>query len=189
MSKDEKLCNTVLNLYNEDVKEYRWINYEGHEMFTAIKWHEDKELELKHAFFDINNDGKNEFVIKFNSRLRGIDSDHLLIYPETSDVLSRMKPGSGGLRGLFDTPNQLFSRNNNVYYLKDISNGAEVGAEVFFVLRPFIWQGTNYISLTDRNVTKGDIMAITPRWIVIAKYKQAEELQDICYYLNPSIKH
>ncbi len=177
MSKDANLCNEMLALYNEDMNAYRRIRYDLHELFTIIKWQEDKELELTHALFDINNDGKNELVINSRGRLHGIDIDNLYIFPEDSDVLSKLKPGAGGLHALMDSV-ELFSTHNNVYFLKDLPNAYDVGASVYFVLKPFIWHGTTYISITDQ----------TPRWIVIAKYKQAEETQDICYFLNPNIE-
>lgn len=180
MSKDAKLCNSMLALYNGDMKAHGKIMYEQHEMFTKIKWQVDSELELTHAFFDINNDGENELVIRFDAMLRGIDIDNLLIYPAESNVLSKMKPGAGGLRGLFDTQNQLFSSGNQMYYLKDLPKMSEVDwVGGTFVLKPFIREGTSYISMTDQ----------TPRWVVIAQYKQAEELQDICYFFNRNIEH
>ena len=94
MSKDAKLCNAMLALYNEDMKAYKRIRYDQHEMFTSIKWQTDDELELTHTFFDINNDGKNELVIKSVWPLNGIDEETLYIYPAGSDVFSKLKPGA-----------------------------------------------------------------------------------------------
>lgn len=178
MSKDTRLCNAMLALYNNDMKAYKRIWYDRHEIFSSIEWQTDDDLDIEHAFFDINNDGKNELVIKKTWHLRGIGNEALYIYSADSDVLSKLRPGAGGLHALSDNSIELFSTHNNVYYLKALP-ATEVGAEVFFVLNPFIWEGASYISITDQ----------TPRWIVIAKYKQAEELQDICYFFNPSIKH
>ena len=45
-----------------------------------------------------------------------------------------------------------------------------------YVLQPFIWHGITYISMTDR----------IPEWIVVGKYKQAEDVQDICYFYDHS---
>lgn len=187
MSKDEKLCNSMLVLYNEDMKDYGRIMYDQHQMFTSM-W---KPVDLDEAnhptygclrywrgTFDINNDGKNELVVKQSACLSGILTDDLSIYPDNSDVLL-FNPKTGKLNPLKDTDSELFSRKNNIYLLKDLPNATEIGAEVFFVLNPFIVDGTSYISITDQ----------TPRWIVIAKYKQAEETQDICYFFNSNIKH
>lgn len=180
MSKDAKLCNAMLALYNEDMKAYKEIRYNQHEMFINIDWQFDDDLDIEHAVFDINNDGKNELVIKIAWHLRGIRDETLYIFPAHSDVLSKLKPGPGGLHALSDNSVELFSSGNKIYVLKDLPKTPEdawVGG--LFVLYPFSWEGINYISMTDH----------TPRWIVIAKYKQAEELQDICYFFNPNIEH
>lgn len=177
MSKDDKLCNAMLALYNEDMKTYNSIRYDQHEIFASIKWQADKELELKHAFFDINNDGDNELVIKDHGMLSGRSVDTLFIYPADSDIFSKLKPR--WMPELFDTPNQLFSTNNNTYDLKALPKTSEFWVGVSFVLEPFIWKGTSYISMTDDR----------PRWIVVAKYKQAAELQDICYFFDANIEH
>jgi hypothetical protein len=178
MSKDEKLCNAMLALYNEDMKAYKEIRYNQHEMFTNIDWQMDDDLDIEHAFFDINNDGKNELVIYYAGMLSGFPIDNLFIYPADSDVISKLKPRS--LSSLFDTPNHLFSSGNQIYVLKDLPKKTEVAwVGGRFVLNPFILEGTSYVSMTD----------LTPRWVVITKYKQAEELQDICYFFNPSIEH
>jgi uncharacterized protein len=177
MSKDDKLCNAMLVLYNEDMKTYNSIRYDQHEIFASIKWQADKKLELKHAFFDINNDGDNELVIKDHGMLSGRSVDTLFIYPADSDIFSKLKPG--WMPALFDTPNQLFSTNNNTYDLKALPKTSEFWVGVSFVLEPFTWKGASYISMTDDR----------PRWIVIAKYRQAAELQDICYFFDPTIKH
>lgn len=185
MSKDTKLCNAMLALYNEDMKAYKRIRYDQHEMFTNI-WEPVDVDEANHptygclqywrGIFDINNDGKNELVIKQSACLSGILTDSLYIYPDNSDVLS-FNPKSGKLNPLKDTDNKLGE--HEVYYLKDLPKTSEAWIGGHFVLNPFIWEGASYISMTDQ----------MPRWIVIAKYKQAEEMQDICYFSNPNIKH
>jgi hypothetical protein len=189
MSKDAKLCNAMLALYNEDMKAYKRIRYDQHEMFTnmwkPVDLHEANYptyecSQLWRGVFDIDNDGKNELVVKASGCMSGILTDGLFIYPDNSDVLSKLKPGAGGLHALFDNPNHLFSSGNQIYLLKDLPKTPEVAwVGGHFVLHPFIREGASYISMTDQ----------TPRWIVIAKYKQAEEMQEICYFFNPNIKH
>jgi uncharacterized protein len=179
MSKDAKLCNAMLGLYNEDMKSIGRIKYEEHEIFSNIKWVNDDDLDLKHAIFDINNDGKKELVIESTRGYHGIENDHFVIFPAESDVLSKLKPGPGGWMPMADNPNRFFSAHNNVYNLKELPESREAAVDVYFIIHPFIWGGTSYISLTD----------ITPEWIVIAKYLKAEELQDVCYFYDKNIKH
>jgi hypothetical protein len=184
MSKDAKLCNAMLNLYNEDMRTIQKISYDQHEMFTNM-WKLVDMDEANHptygcmkywrGIFDINNDGKTEMTIKRSACLSGVLTDSLYIYPESSDVLT-LNPQSGKLNPLKDTDNKF---NEDIYYLKNSPKTSGVWIGGHFVLNPFILEGTSYISMTD----------LTPRWIVIAKYKQAEEMQDICYFFNNNIKH
>ena len=70
MSKDKELCTNMLRLFNEDMKQYKEIRYDEHEVFTQVPW---KVVDLggdghgciflKNATFDINNDGKEDLVL------------------------------------------------------------------------------------------------------------------------------
>ena len=185
MSKDPRLCKAMLALYNEDMRVYGRIRYDQHEMFTNIWKPVDLDeanhptygcLQLWRGIFDINNDGKNELVIKQSACLSGILTDSLYVYPSNSDVLN-FNPESGKLNPLKDTDNKLGE--HEVYYLRDLPGASKAWVGGHLILNPFIWEGTSYISMTDQ----------TPRWIIIAKYKQAEEKQDICYFSDFDIKH
>lgn len=211
MSKDNELCKSMLNLYNTDMNTHGRIDYDAHEIFSRIGWEDVDILEPdpyatpQRAVFDINNDGKNELVISQTWTMNNALEESLYIFPSDNDVLSKLKPGKGGLAPLFDDKNMLFSYKNILYYLKDLPNvfqkkilsyklshlpkylkkvriqdlnrdlgKAYVGGT--FVLQPFIFHGITYISITDRN----------PEWIIVGKYKQAEEVQDICYFYDQS---
>lgn len=179
MSKDTKLCNAMLALYSGDIKASGRIKYEDHEMFKKIEWQADSQYsDLMHAIFDINNDGKKELVLRTTSGFHGIHTDHFYIYPEDSDIYSRIGPGAGGLRDLFGNPNQLFSSDNSIYNLKELQSPLTDSLGVYLVLNPFVSGETTYISMTD----------VRPRWIVIAKYLEAEKLQDVCYFYNKNIR-
>lgn len=47
MSKDDCVCQHVLKIYNEDLKEHGEIKYDQHEEFTAIKW------EKQQSYFEV----------------------------------------------------------------------------------------------------------------------------------------
>lgn len=83
MSKDDNVCQHMLNLYNSDLKKYGEVRYEKHKEFNWIKW-EDKTFKLQQvgglsqqpeiknaqvAVFDINNDSKNEVIVYIKSIL------------------------------------------------------------------------------------------------------------------------
>lgn len=211
MSKDKELCESMLGLYNKDMATYGRINYDAHEIFSQIKWENIDKLgdplvrSYLRADFDINNDGKIETVIKFSGHVLAVDVDELSIYPGDEDIYVNPPPDKGGMGKLKDTPNLLFSGDNNIYYLRDLPeklqekilayklkhlpkylknvNTKDIRRDLgksyiagSFVLQPFIWHGTSYISMTNRN----------PEWFVVGKYKQAEELQDICYFYDHS---
>ena len=211
MSKNKALCESMLGLYNKDMDTYGRIDYDSHERFSRIDWENINENEddvissLTRAKFDINNDGKNEIVVKFSGPVLAVNVDTLLIYPEGSEIFSK-DPETGKRGRLLNTSNILFGGNNNQsYYLKQVpkllqeedltyklkhlpkylkkvnikvlrKNLAKAYIGPSYVLQPFIWHGTTYISMTDRN----------PEWIVVGKYKQAKEVQDICYFYDQS---
>ncbi|BBP01842.1 hypothetical protein [Sulfuriferula nivalis] len=214
MSKEKELCDSMLKLYNKDMDTYGRINYDSHEVFTQINWlsidslNDDSYSFVQRAIFDINNDGKNELVVKSTMQEFNYFNDVLYIFPMESNVLSKLKPGKGGLEALSSTPDFLFGNDTNYsYHLKNVPtllkeqilayklkhlpkylkktnteelrknfDHASIGG--FFVLQPFIWHGTTYISMADRN----------PEWLVVGKYKQAKEIQDICYFYDQSHK-
>ena len=77
MSKDDCLCKHMLRLYNTDIKKYDKVKYELHKEFNWLKW-EDKtiniappgepigvtvDVDAKIAYFDINNDSKDEAIV------------------------------------------------------------------------------------------------------------------------------
>ncbi len=95
MSKDDCVCQHMLNSYNKDLIEYGEIKHDQHEEFTAIKWEKKRgflrleegrkihsPLEIDNIVltsqFDINNDGQLELVVKNeNAWYKSIPSDTL----------------------------------------------------------------------------------------------------------------
>ncbi len=177
MSKDEKVCNAMLAVYNEDMKAGGSIRYDEHEMFN-IGWQTDARVpDVMDAVFDINNDGKQELVLRTTQGFHGIHTDTFYIFPESSDILTRIKRGPGGLKPMLETPNWLFSSEHPTYELKDLPSPLVGSLDVYYVLEPFVFNGTTYISMTDAG----------PSWIVIAKYLERERMQDICYFHDENI--
>lgn len=104
MSKDDNVCQYMLNLYNEDLKKYGQIDYDRHNEFKVIKWEKQKsyfqsqeakglkEYGTLISKFDINNDGVSEIIIKDDHRaVRGIESDGLYIFREKDFNIFRDK--------------------------------------------------------------------------------------------------
>ena len=74
LSQNDKLCTTLLNLINDDLKRYGTIRYDTHDMFAAIKWKplseklgekfKDSSCSMDYiAEFDLNNDGHIDIVV------------------------------------------------------------------------------------------------------------------------------
>jgi hypothetical protein len=129
---------------------------------------------LQRANFDIDNDGHSNLVLKHSGCLHDLMSDGLFIFPENSDILSGLKPGPGGLSDMFASANK-FQLTGDLYELKETKGkkGAlppSIGT--VFVLQPFLWGQIFYISVT----------GLERDWVVIAKYRQPENIQDVCYF-------
>lgn len=184
MSKDKVLCKTLLNLFNEDVKKHGELTYQ-HEAFTRVQWETIASIyderypahscdSLQRANFDIDNDGHSNLVLKHSGCLHDLMSDGLFIFPENSDIFSRLKPGPGGLTDMFASVNK-FDLTGDVYQLKEIKGkkgSLPPNIGTVFILQPFFRGQTFYISVT----------GLERDWVVIAKYRQAESIQDVCYF-------
>ncbi len=130
-------------------------------------------------------------------------TDSLHIFPPDTDVLSKLRPGPGGLRPLYVTPDKIdFSERG--YVLKDLPSPireklmADLKKQLSetlkkglikeenlapaitggpgSVLQPFLWRNSVYINITN----------LHQEWIVISKYKSGGTLEDICYFHGPS---
>lgn len=178
MSKDKELCTSMLKLFNEDVKKYGEIRYEEHKL--SIDW---KPMEyggdefrdgncqmVRMAKFDINNDGKEDLVIKSSLCMRDIPNDSLFVFSPESETLRNLT-----WNYLFHEHSDKVSFSERGYDLKEApkSRKSELipNIGIPLSLEPFLWRQAAYISISD----------VYSYWIVIAKYKQGQTMEDICY--------
>lgn len=75
MSKEDNLCQHMLNIYNSDMNKYGKVKYEDHKEFNWVRWEGKKihligasgpppiEINAQIALFDINNDSENEVIV------------------------------------------------------------------------------------------------------------------------------
>ena len=207
MSKDDCVCQHMLKIYNKDLKEYGETKYDQHEEFRAIKWEEKKYYRMKDeqelhsnrkkrdvvltSQFDINNDGKMETVIKDEKVwLKGIPADSLYYF--TGEISEYFKDEEFDATVLENAPGVIGTGgagfDGNVYFLKElpkISVGTVGTKEAYshymiggyFYINPFLYNGTYYIDMKDRQHRPG-------QWLVILKYTQENKPKDICYYLK-----
>ena len=212
MSKNPELCNYMAILINGDMSKIGVVRYSDHRVFNAIHW-EIMSLPYpgltESAYFDIKNNGRKSLVLRESSSLSGIDEESLFIYPGTlvpANVLVDVQklPGSKVRMGTlktthngvteswqsFITLNELpkafqekyFSEQRR-YFPYNKSPALPVMGP-YFVLRPFVWKGTYYLSITEQGPPGLDRY---PKWFLIAKYLHGEDIEHICYLDNPTI--
>ena len=98
MSKDDPVCQKLYRIYNADLEKYGVFTPENHTEFTAVQWKEFTWLEIPrqlkdrqffYAIYDVNNDGKDEFVMKWGGELPAI---HILgiVIPMTSLIFTTL---------------------------------------------------------------------------------------------------
>lgn len=90
MNENNAICSHLLELYNHDIEQFQKVNYDNHVEFSWLKWEAyvqpDKEEILVDsvysliggAFFDINNDGKEDFIFAKYSSSGGKTEDYYI---------------------------------------------------------------------------------------------------------------
>ncbi len=186
MSKEPRVCETMAEVLNRDAEWDGNLRY-AHDIFRRIAWtpvklrgqapRDGRCSTLEQARFDLDNDGREDLVIRSSFCMRGLPSDSLYVFPPDSEVLEQATWQD--LSPLHATADK-FERTGGAYALKelpaeDTRRNVAPPAGVF-TLRPFIFDQISYVSLTDARRA----------WIVVAKYQQRGRLQDLCYFHAPS---
>lgn len=190
MSKDDDLCTHMMELSNQDLKKYGWkgdAHQEEHEEFKRIPWQPARfssvingltaHTDVEGALFDFNNDGVQDFVVRWKSSLSNSRADFLLMLD--SEMAKRANDlGSG----------KIWSAKNQVSFAGGFYNVSlpvkTIGGPR--VLQPFIYHATSYLFM--RQLFEAP--PISPGYAVIAKYSggtfdmrhSSGEMEDICYY-------
>jgi hypothetical protein len=205
MSKDDKVCQHMLKLYNDDLKKYGEIKYSQHKEFNAIKWEErnyvyspDDEtktgIPILISTFDINNDGKPEIIVKdYRRGLKGRDSDRFYVFREgdlnyfqdgvtINDDFANKAIGIWG-----DFGKKPFE--GNAYELREIPGpelwkfeGKKISVKYFlggwFYFHPFLYGKKYFISMND---WQGDL---AEKWEVVLSFTPENQLKDTCYFIK-----
>ena len=196
MSKNDKLCQHMLWLYNKDLMEYGEIQYDKHEEFTKIKWEEGAYFyyynERKQtgkwniSRFDINADGKEEIVVKNIDLLGGFPTDSICFFKSEDSKLFENefdKMNMDKAIGHVGTGDQFKSRFYKLTQLPAISDtmgGLPVkqypSLAGHFSLRPLVFDGEYYIEMRDDIVVNDEV-----RFLVISRLNSENKLEDVCY--------
>lgn len=197
MSKDDELCNHMLKLFNEDLKKYGWNgdkHQEEHEEFKRVHWqparfsfdyHGHTEYtDVEGALFDFNNDGVQDFVVRWKASLSNARADSL------SMLGSEMSKRANDLTSeeLWKGENQI-SLAGNGYSYNQLAHLSEMDADPRGfdprVFEPFIYRATAYLVMRDLFEDIRDHAG----YAVIAKYGGGKfvdrdvsgKMDNICY--------
>ncbi len=206
-SADHRVCNHFLQLFNSDIAKYGYIDTTAHEEFNKILWTPLEWEAGKPPFssqivsltlFDINNDGKHEYVVKSSAMLHGTHSDDLYVFKtkptDVEDVIKKLRTEEKGASNFVITK---LRKTGGFYNLKMLPphthiSGPFKGQFYYdwiggrFSIHPLRYKGVTYISVNERLGTNINLDVIDfTEWHVLAKYLADYELQDICYFKGP----
>jgi len=198
MSKDDELCKHMLGLFNGDLKKYGArgdAHQEEHEEFKRVLWKPGKfsdtiganakiEYEpIEGALFDFNNDGVDDFVVRWKAWLSNVKSDYLFVLAgNMADSLNHLD----FKKDLLPAPDQIYLAGYS-YPLSRLPK--TMAGQVMIdsrVLEPFIYRGTSYLLMRPLF----EVPKIRPGYAVIAKYQKGKfldrnftgKMEDMCYY-------
>ncbi len=211
MSKDDNVCQHMHRLYNDDIKKYGEIKYDQHEEFNAIEWGDKKFYRIRDgkkeypkeaveshttvqiSYYDINNDGKEEIVIKQEGYYKGIQSDNVhyfknedasLFQEDAFDIkilynksTGNISSGGGNIYELKELPKFIYSGIDN----KDTKAYYSLGAYIY--VNPFLFAGTYYLDLKDE-VPYDFKNMYSSNFLIILKYTKENQRQDACYFVK-----
>jgi hypothetical protein len=170
---DKPLCEKLVKLFGERLN--------SADLFKTVKW---TAVELKgegpktrrcssldQVYMDLNNDGRDDLVVKTTFCMKGAPSDSFYVFPADSPVLDHL--AWQDMSPLLATHDK-FERTGGSYPLTSLPMDRASPSPTLntvFAIHPFRLDGVAYIGLTDAR----------REWMVIAKYRGGERLDDLCY--------
>ena len=125
--------------------------------------------ELQQALVDLNNDGRQDLVIRSRFCMKGKPSDSLYMFPEDSAVLQQATWQD--LTPLHATQDK-FERTGGAYPLREgAAGGDSASLRNLFTIELFVLEGRMYVSLTSPPYQD----------VVIASYQGGDSFRDLCY--------
>lgn len=195
MSKDDNVCNNLLYEFNEDLKVVGKINIKRHEDLAPIIWEKKyatsggvERSPILVSRFDINNDGMEEIVVKWEGlSLHSHLTDKLRIYSmsDSNLFMNDFNAAKAIDKIIFEFPKESDSQQ---YCLKELprsriapssSNGRKFDIYYncigpFFEINPFRFGSVSYVSVIG---TYG----YHREWHLILRYTKDNAPKDICY--------
>ena len=171
---DKPLCERVAKLFGEGLNA-------ALDLSRTVEW---TAVELKgegpkirrcssfdKANMDLNNDGRDDLVVKTTFCMKGAPSESFYVFPANSTVLNQL--AWQDMSPLLATQDK-FERTGGTYPLTSLSMdkaSSSPALSTVFTIQPFRLDGVAYIGLTDAR----------REWMVIAKYRGGERFEDLCY--------
>lgn len=192
MSKDDELCNHMMELFNQDLKQYGWRgdeHQEEHEEFKRVPWQparfssvidgRTEYTDVEGALFDFNNDGVRDFVVRWKSSLSNARAD--LVFMLGDEAVKRKNDLTSTEFG--DAKGRIYLAGG--FYDVSLPVKVMVGLRV---LQPFIYHETSYLFM--RELFETTLHIPRPGYAVIVKYgggkfinrEMTGKMEDICYY-------
>lgn len=201
MSKNDEMCNHMRQLMNDDLKQFartydsndRFVS--GIKEFNAVPWkparassEHDGRVDytaVEGALFDLNNDGVQDFVVRYKGNLSGMRADGLYIFDRSVES----RTNALAFKELFGSNNQIALAG----WSYNLSAPLVGRAESLWLLSPFIYHGVSYVYMQSPYKKEE---AIGGDFVVVAKYiggkfdvrEMTGKMEDICYIERSSPK-
>lgn len=170
---DKPLCEKVAKLFGERLtapdlsKTVEWTAVELKGEGPKVR----RCSSLDKTNMDLNNDGRDDLVVKTTFCMKGVPSESFYVFPANSPVLNQL--AWQDMSPLLATQDK-FERTGGTYPLTSLSMdkaSSSPALSTVFTIQPFRLDGVVYIGLTDAR----------REWMVIAKYRGGERFEDLCY--------
>ena len=211
MSKNDDVCQNMMKVLNEDLRQYGEIKFDQHGEFAAIKWEEKRRYRINEkgekdygnvytkgpelfSMFDINNDMLKEVVVKsVSGGLKGIPSDTINVF--RGEDIEYFKDGIETTQGTYSRTIAGFGIMgpflNNGYELREIPPaqimprlGTKKNVPIYHFLGGWFYFNP-FLYKGVYYVTMTDWQPYESeinKWFVILKLNPDNQIKDICYY-------
>ena len=171
---DKPLCEQVAKLFGEGLNAVPDLSRTVEWTAVVLKGEGPKTRRcssLDKANMDLNNDGRDDLVVKTTFCMKGSPSESFYVFPANSPVLDQL--GWQDMSPLLATHDK-FERTGGTYLLTSLSMdtaSSSPALSTVFTIQPFRHDGVAYVGLTDAR----------REWMVIAKYRGGQRFDDLCY--------
>jgi hypothetical protein len=171
---DKPLCERVAKLFGEGLSAVPDLSRTVEWTAVELKGEGPKIRRcssLDKTNMDLNNDGRDDLVVKTTFCMKGAPSESFYVFPANSPVLNQL--AWQDMSPLLATHDK-FERTGGTYPLTSLPMDTASSSPVLstvFTIQPFRLDGVAYVGLTDTR----------REWMVITKYRGGQRFEDLCY--------